>query len=115
MSLKKVTNWAKEHKKEIIIGAGCFVGGVVLSKTVDFHQIKALVKGQRAYPILTYYNNKESADAVKDYLRNFSGPIDGAYFGYNLSEDAVREKVSELVSGQPDCLYGIIVERKIKA
>ncbi|MCD8119690.1 MAG: hypothetical protein LUE29_09490 [Lachnospiraceae bacterium] len=28
--MKEKLRWAKEHKKELLIGAGCFVGGTVL-------------------------------------------------------------------------------------
>lgn len=115
MGLKKVANWAKEHKKEILIGAGCFIcGGALCGAAVNFDQIKALINGKRLYAVTSCYDTKESADAFKNYLRNFSGLINGSYFGYNLSEEAAQEAVSKFVSEQPDCLYGIMIDRKVK-
>ena len=114
MKLEKAKNWAKEHKKELVIGAVSFVGGIVLCKTVvDFSKITGFLTGNRMYTVAVDFGTEEAAKAAKDYFGNFSGLIDRSYYGYNHKGETVVDVVSKFVNEKPDCLYGVIIDRKI--
>ena len=114
MKLEKVKNWVKEHKRALAIGAGTFVTGIVVHKTiVAFDQIKWFLKGHHMRNVKLQISDEEVYNALTDYYRNFSGLVESMSIGYNLSKESVIETVSKLVDDEPNCVYGFILDRKM--
>lgn len=75
--MKKIWNWTKDHKKEIIITAATAVGGICLIKAgVDCVKIVKNVKSNMALPNPEGFIPEIGVGTVGDYARYERGDVE---------------------------------------
>lgn len=104
----KVKEFWKEHKKEILIGTGVVVCGVVGVKI----GIDLRTKKKYPYKVICKTDNKEFADALDKVIRYRAGEAsEGAYLAWGSTAEEVMERVSEYITDSENCEYNLVLEK----
>ena len=104
----KVKEFWKEHKKEILIGTGAVVCGVVGVKLgYDLR-----TKKKYPYKVICKTDSKEFADALDKVIRYRAGESsEGAYLAWGSTAEGVMNSIVEFVKDSEDCEYNLVIEK----
>ena len=104
----KVKEFWKEHKKDILIGTGIVVCGVVGVKI----GIDSRKKKNYPYKVICKTDNKDFADALDKLINYRAGEASkGAYLAWGSTAEEVMNNVSEFVTGSENCEYNLVLEK----
>lgn len=104
----KVKEFWKEHKKEILIGTGVVVCGVVGVK----FGLDSRKKKNYPYKVICKTDNKDFADALDKVINYRAGEASkGAYLSWGSTAEEVMNSVSEFIAESENCEYNLVLEK----
>ena len=108
--MKKVKEFVKEHKKEILIGTGVTVLGSIIGVKIG----QSISIQKKTHSITITSTNKRYIELLKNCFHWNGNRCSNEYnIGYGLTDQEVRDQISKLlVEGESDkYMYSMILER----